>query len=142
MHDIGAVGGPVMTGAVAKIVLARRAQRLGQFARLVGLADHAGAGICEETPPSVQNDRWCRLVAAGHVARGSDPRHRSVVTLELTPSGERLVSVVSGWRQRELSRIVATLPPAARSQLASILGELVTAAGDGYGLVAAPVIPL
>ena len=28
-----------------------------------------------------------RLVAAGHVARGSDPRHRSVVTLELTPSG-------------------------------------------------------
>ena len=83
-----------------------------------------------------------RLVAAGHVARGSDPQHRSVVTLELTPSGERLVSVVSGWRQRELSRIVAALPPAARGQLASILGELVTAAGDGYGLVASPVIPL
>jgi DNA-binding MarR family transcriptional regulator len=83
-----------------------------------------------------------RLVAAGHVDRGSDPRHRSVVTLELTPSGERLVSVVSGWRQRELSRIVAALPPGARGQLASILGQLVTAAGDGYGLVAGPVIPL
>ncbi|MGI8448690.1 MAG: MarR family winged helix-turn-helix transcriptional regulator [Streptosporangiaceae bacterium] len=83
-----------------------------------------------------------RLVTAGHVARGSDPRHRSVVTLELTPSGQRLVSVVSVWRQRELSRIVAALPPAARGQLTGILGQLVTAAGDSYGVTAWPAIPL
>ncbi len=83
-----------------------------------------------------------RLVAAGHVARGSDPRHRSVVTLELTPSGQGLVSVVSGWRQRELSRIVAALPPAARGQITGILGQLVTAAGEGYGVAAGPAIPL
>jgi DNA-binding MarR family transcriptional regulator len=83
-----------------------------------------------------------RLVAAGHVARGSDPGHRSVVTLELTPSGQRLVSVVSGWRQRELSRMVAALPPAARDQLTSVLDQLVTAAGEGYGLAAGPAVPL
>ena len=83
-----------------------------------------------------------RLVAAGHVKRGSDPRHRSVVTLELTSSGQSLVSAVSGWRQRELSRIVAALPPATRAQLTSVLEQLVTAAGEGYGLAAAPVIPL
>ena len=83
-----------------------------------------------------------RLVAAGHVARGSDPRHRSVVTLELTPSGQGLVGAVAGWRQRELSRIVAALPPDTRLQLTSVLGELVTAAGEGYGLAAAPVVPL
>ena len=84
-----------------------------------------------------------RLVVAGHVVRGSDPRHRSVVTLELTPSGERLVSVVSGWRQRELSRIVAALPPAGRGQLTTILRQLVTAAGEGYGVAAGPAaIPL
>jgi DNA-binding MarR family transcriptional regulator len=83
-----------------------------------------------------------RLVAAGHVERGSDPRHRSVVTLELTPSGQSLVSAVSGWRQRELSRIVAALPPATRAQLTSVLGQLVTAAGEGYGLAAESVIPL
>ena len=83
-----------------------------------------------------------RLVAAGHVERGSDPRHRSVVTLELTSSGQSLVSAVSGWRQRELSRIVAALPPATRAQLTSVLEQLVTAAGEGYGLAAAPVIPL
>ena len=83
-----------------------------------------------------------RLVSAGHVARGSDPRHRSVVTLELTPSGERLVSAVSQWRQRELSRIVAGLPPATRAQLTSVLGQLVTSAGEGYGEVAEPVSPV
>ena len=83
-----------------------------------------------------------RLVAAGHVERGSDLRHRSVVTLELTPSGQGLVSAVSGWRQRELSRIVAALPPATRAQLTGVLGQLVTAAGEGYGLAAGPVIPL
>jgi DNA-binding MarR family transcriptional regulator len=70
-----------------------------------------------------------RLVAAGHVERGSNPRHRSVVTLELTSSGQSLASAVSGWRQRELSRIVAALPPATRAQLTSVLGQLVTAAG-------------
>jgi DNA-binding MarR family transcriptional regulator len=80
-----------------------------------------------------------RLVTAGHVARGSDPRHRSVVTLELTPSGEHLVSAVSQWRQGELSRIVAGLPPATRPQLTSVLGELVAAAGQGYGAAAEPV---
>src|SRR5258707_9557831 len=31
-----------------------------------------------------------RMVAAGHVARGTDPRHRGMVTLELTPSGRDL----------------------------------------------------
>ena len=82
-----------------------------------------------------------RLVTAGHVARGSDPRHRSVVTLELTPSGERLVSAVSQWRQRELSRIVAGLPSAARAQLTSVLGQLVASAGEGYGVAAGPVSP-
>ena len=82
-----------------------------------------------------------RLVAAGHVERGSDPRHRSVVTLELTSSGQSLVSAVSGWRQRELGRIVAALPPATRAQLAGVLGELVTAAGEGCGLAAEPLIP-
>ena len=64
--------------------------------------------------------------------------HRSVVTLELTGSGQRLVSAVSGWRQRELSRIVAALPPATQVQLTSVLGQLVTAAGEGYGLTAEP----
>lgn len=83
-----------------------------------------------------------RLVTAGLVARGSDPRHRSVVTLELTPSGEGLVRAVSQWRQHELSRIVAGLPAATQARLTTVLGQLVTAAGEGYGVAAEPVSPL
>jgi DNA-binding MarR family transcriptional regulator len=82
-----------------------------------------------------------RLVSAGHVARGTDPRHRSVVTLELTPSGQQLVSKVAARRRRELSRIMDTLPPASRTQVTSVLRQLVDAAGDGYGL-AVPPVPL
>jgi hypothetical protein len=61
-----------------------------------------------------------------------------VVTLELTASGESLVDAVSEWRQQELSRIVAALPRATRVQLISVVGQLITAAGEGYGLPAAP----
>jgi DNA-binding MarR family transcriptional regulator len=80
-----------------------------------------------------------RLVNAGHVARGTDPRHRSVVTLELTPSGQQLVGKVAARRRRELSRIVDTLPPASRTQVTSVLRQLVEAAGDGYGVAIPPV---
>jgi DNA-binding MarR family transcriptional regulator len=79
-----------------------------------------------------------RLVSAGHVVRGGDPRHRSVVTLELTPSGQQLVSKVAARRHRELSRIVDMLPPASRPLVTSALRQLVDAAGDGYGLAAVP----
>ncbi len=65
-----------------------------------------------------------------------------MVTLELTPSGERLVGAVSQWRERELSRIVAGLRPAARARLTGVLDELVTSAGEGYGVAAEPVGPV
>jgi DNA-binding MarR family transcriptional regulator len=79
-----------------------------------------------------------RLVSAGHVTRGRDPRHRSVVILELTPSGQRLVSQVAARRGWELSRIVNMLPPGSRAVVTSALRQLVEAAGDGYGSPAVP----
>jgi DNA-binding MarR family transcriptional regulator len=79
-----------------------------------------------------------RLVSAGHVIRGSDPQHRSVVTLELTPSGQQLVSKVAARRDRELSRIVDMLPPASRPVVTSALRQLVDAAGDSYGMATVP----
>ena len=83
-----------------------------------------------------------RLVAAGHVARGSDPAHRSVVTLELTGSGQSLVATVAAARERELQRLLAAVSPGSRRGIASALRELVQAAGDGYGLAAARAVPL
>jgi DNA-binding MarR family transcriptional regulator len=71
----------------------------GQAARALGL------------DPSTVTRLADRLVAAGHAARGTDPRHRGVVTLELTTSGRDLVAAASAWRQRELARIMARSPP-------------------------------
>src|SRR5215469_9302352 len=52
----------------------------GQAARTLGL------------DPSTVTRLADRMVAAGHVARGSHPEHRGVVTLELTASGRELVA--------------------------------------------------
>jgi DNA-binding MarR family transcriptional regulator len=82
-----------------------------------------------------------RLVAAGHVARGSDPRHRSVVTLTLTASGRRIVRKVEAARQDELSQIIGRLPPADRGRLAAGARQLVAAAGEGYGTVPGNLVP-
>jgi len=83
-----------------------------------------------------------RMVTAGHVARGSEPGHRGVVTLELTHSGQELVRQVADWREQELTRILRKLPPASRAQLTTLLGQLVEAAGEGYGNISYTLVPV
>ena len=83
-----------------------------------------------------------RMVAAGHVARGTDPRHRGVVTLELTASGRGLVAAADAWRREELARILALLAPSEQRALTTALGRLVAAAGEGYGVSSVPPAPL
>jgi DNA-binding MarR family transcriptional regulator len=102
----------------------------GQAARTLGL------------DPSTVTRLADRMVAAGHVARGTDPRHRGVVTLELTASGRDLVAAADAWRRRELARIMARLAPADREAVTTALGLLVKAAGDDYGLAAHRPVPL
>lgn len=83
-----------------------------------------------------------RLVARGYVARGSDPRNRSVVTLELTLVGQDLVSQVGDWRQAELARIIGRLTPRDRTLVTTTMRQLIDAAGEGYGLALDPPVPL
>lgn len=83
-----------------------------------------------------------RMVAAGHVARGGEPGHRGVVTLELTASGQELVNRVAAWREQELARILLQLPPASRAQVTTALHQLVEAAGAGYGNIAHTLVPV
>jgi DNA-binding MarR family transcriptional regulator len=83
-----------------------------------------------------------RMVAAGHVIRGRDARHRSVVTLELTSSGQELVSRVATGRERELRRLLELLSPASRRSITAALRDLVRAAGEGYGVPAGRALPL
>jgi DNA-binding MarR family transcriptional regulator len=83
-----------------------------------------------------------RLAAAGYVAREADPTNRSALTLTLTGAGQGLVSRVVGWRQRELERMLMSLPEADRRALTSGLTKLVAIGGEGYGAIATHRLPL
>jgi DNA-binding MarR family transcriptional regulator len=83
-----------------------------------------------------------RMVAAGHVRRGTEAGNRSVVTLELTASGRDLVTQVTARRRQELTRILEQLAPGERDALTTTLRRLVEAAGQGYGIVPGGPVPL
>ena len=102
----------------------------GQAARTLGL------------DPSTVTRLADRMVTAGHVVRGTDPRHRGVVTLELTPSGRDLVAAADAWRRRELAQLMARLAPAEQETVTTALALLVKAAGEDYGLAAHRPVPL
>jgi DNA-binding MarR family transcriptional regulator len=102
----------------------------GQAARTLGL------------DPSTVTRLADRMVAAGHVARGTDSRHRGMVTLELTASGRGLVAAADRWRRRELALIMARLTPAEQAAVTAGLGLLAGAAGDDYGVTTARPVPL
>lgn len=102
----------------------------GQAARTLGL------------DPSTVTRLADRMVAAGHVTRGTAPQHRGVVTLELTATGRHLVAVSDGWRRQELARIMARLTPSDQQAVTAALGLLTAAAGDDYGITAHRPVPL
>jgi DNA-binding MarR family transcriptional regulator len=104
--------------------------RSGQVARALGLEASTVTRLAD------------RMVAAGHVRRGTDPGHRGVVTLELTDSGQRLVAEVAAWRHRELGQILDRLTPADRAAVTAALQLLVKAAGEGHGVIPRPLVPL
>jgi len=83
-----------------------------------------------------------RLDASGHLLRGGDPRNRSVVTLELTPSGRELVERIMRWRHDELLRILGRLEPGERAATGRLLRRFAEAAGEEYSVPASGPGPL
>ena len=65
-----------------------------------------------------------RLHSSGHLVRGMDPDNRSVVTLELTDAGRRVVRQVTTRRRRQLSQALDRLDPTRRAACAAVLHEL------------------
>jgi DNA-binding MarR family transcriptional regulator len=65
-----------------------------------------------------------RLDASGHLARGADPSNRSVVTLELTDAGRRVVQQVVAHRRRALTTVLDRLDSAERRACAAVLRRL------------------
>jgi len=133
--------------ALRSVDVLDRAVTLPQFRMLAVLADLGRArsvqvaralGLDASTVTRLAD----RMVAAGHVSRGSEQGHRGVVTLELTASGQDLVRQVAAWREQELARIFHQLPPAARAQVTTALGLLVDAAGEGYGTISRGLVPV
>ena len=102
----------------------------GQAARTLGL------------DPSTVTRLADRMVAAGHVTRGTAPEHRGVVTLELTASGRALVAAADKWRRHELARIMGQLAPPERAAVTAALRLLVGAAGDQYGITGSRPVPM
>jgi len=73
-----------------------------------------------------------RLHASGHLVRGADPSNRSVVTLELTAAGRKVVTQITARRRRELSRVLDRLDPAQRATCAAALRTVHELLGDDY----------
>jgi DNA-binding MarR family transcriptional regulator len=123
LHSLDALGGTVTLAQFRMLsVLADLGRvRSVRVARALGLEASTVTRLAD------------RLVASGHVARGSEEGHRGVVTLELTATGQHIVTRVAARREQELSRIATQLTAAERGRLSAALRQLVEAAGEGYG---------
>jgi DNA-binding MarR family transcriptional regulator len=73
-----------------------------------------------------------RLHASGHLVRGADEANRSIVTLELTDAGRKVVRQVSTRRRRELRRALDRLDPDERAACAAALRSLHEQLDDDY----------
>jgi DNA-binding MarR family transcriptional regulator len=83
-----------------------------------------------------------RLHRSGHLVRGTDPGNRSVVSLELTDAGRRLVQRVAARRRRELRRVLDRLDPKQRATCAAALQALHGVLADADGASPPGRLPL
>ncbi len=74
-----------------------------------------------------------KLDASGHLARGDDPANRSVVTLELTDAGRRIVDGVNRSRRRDLRKVLDQLDPEERATCAVALDRMHGLIAEGHG---------
>lgn len=108
---------------------------LSQYRSLVVLASRGPQGVAalaealKVTPPTAS--RLCeRLVRKGLVRRRTDRNDRRQVRVALTSAGRRLVDLVTERRRAEITGLVASIDPRARSSLAGGLRQLSEAAGE------------
>ena len=91
---------------------------------LSGLAAQLGALVSSAS-------RLCdRLEAAGFLHRVPGTSRRAVM-LRLSPEGRDLLDRLRRQRREDLSRVLARMPPAARTALATGLAQFRAAAGKG-----------
>ena len=77
-----------------------------------------------------------KLQAAGFAARGSDPRNRSIVTVEVTDAGRAVVAEVTRRRRALIERVLDAMSPSQRGQAAdtaALFADLARARWPGHG---------
>jgi DNA-binding MarR family transcriptional regulator len=83
-----------------------------------------------------------RMEAAGLLARGTDPRSRSIVTLEVTAAGIDLVVRVVERRHMLLAAVLDRMDPGEREAAGRLARRLSALAGDAAALSATGPLPL
>lgn len=122
LHSLDAAGEGVSLAQMRMLLALRDLERCpsSRVARALGLGASSVTRLAD------------RLDAAGYVARGADPEHRSVVTLELTARGAELVERVLAWRREELGRILSGIDPDLRASAVRALREFHSIVGGHY----------
>ena len=83
-----------------------------------------------------------RMEAAGLLARGTDPRSRSIVTLEVTAAGIDLVARVVEQRHVLLAAVLDRMDPGEREAAARVARRVSELAGEAAALSATGPLPL
>ena len=108
---------------------------LTQYRSLVVLASRGPQGMAAlaeavaVTAPTAS--RLCdRLVKKGLVRRRTDRNDRRQVRIGLTEAGRQLIDTVSTRRRREITDLLASIPPKTQRSVATALVELAKSAGE------------
>jgi DNA-binding MarR family transcriptional regulator len=83
-----------------------------------------------------------KLEVAGLLTRGTDPRSRSVVTLEATPAGVQLVARVVARRQELLTQVLGQMTARERAEVSRVARRFADLAGDAASTATASPLPL
>lgn len=83
-----------------------------------------------------------KLETAGLLRRGSDPRSRSIVTIEVTQAGLDLVSRVVERRHALLAAVLGGMTPQERESSGRIARRFADLAGDAAAFSATGPLPL
>jgi DNA-binding MarR family transcriptional regulator len=111
VEELGSVLPP---GQLRALMIIEKAGRMN----LTGLARALGAS------PSATSRLCDRLAAAGLLLREPAPASRREIALQLSESGQRLVSWVRDRRGETLARVLDSMSPDGRRDLARGLSEL------------------
>lgn len=116
--------------------------RLLLIAAALGRAPSSRLAEAAGVPASSVTRLADRLETAGLLARGSDARSRSIVTIEITGAGHDLVARVVAHRHELLEAVLARMAPAERAAVASAAARFTALAADAAERGAAGPLPL